>query len=100
VPGALDVSGWLELDRDREPVTVEVPCQWANLYPGDFRSPDEVLREAAADTIRRAAEKADAAAARREAERQREAKRKQTDQAAGDLGRLKDKYRNGGSVSV
>ncbi len=49
VPGALDVSGWLELDRDREPVTVEVPCQWANLYPGDFRSPDDVIREAAAD---------------------------------------------------
>jgi hypothetical protein len=74
VTGALDVSGWLELDRDREPVTVEVPCQWANLYPGDFRRPDEVLREAAADTIRHAAQRVNAAAARGDAERSPEPK--------------------------
>jgi len=49
VPGALDVSEWLELDRDRELATVDVPCQWANLYPSDFRNPDQVTREAAAD---------------------------------------------------
>jgi len=49
VPGAVDVSEWRALDRDREPVMIDVPCQWANLYPGDFRAPDEALREAAID---------------------------------------------------
>lgn len=46
VPGALDVSTWLEARQDREPLTIEVPCQWTNHRPGDFRSPGEVLLEA------------------------------------------------------
>ena len=46
--GTLDVSGWTELAyMERGPVTVQIPCQWAiSPYPGDFRGPDEMARDA------------------------------------------------------
>lgn len=48
VRGALDISGWTELDyMARGPVTAQIPCQWAiSPYPGDFRGPDEFPRDA------------------------------------------------------
>ena len=48
VPGAIEVTGWTEIDyHDKAPVQVELPCQWAlSAYPGDFRGPDEFARDA------------------------------------------------------
>jgi hypothetical protein len=53
VPGALDVSDWLELDRDRNGGVVDIPCQWSFIHPGDFRSPDQIAREVASDSALR-----------------------------------------------
>jgi hypothetical protein len=47
VDGVADVSGWTELDEDRTPANVTLPCQWTGMYPGDFRSPEEVAQGAA-----------------------------------------------------
>jgi len=48
VNGTLDVSGWTEFAHvERGPVAVQIPCQWAiSPYPGDFRGPDEMARDA------------------------------------------------------
>lgn len=49
VEGALDVSSWVELDKRAAPATIELPCQWrVTDQPDDFRSPEQVLSEAAA----------------------------------------------------
>jgi hypothetical protein len=50
IDGALDVSDWVQLDKRAPPTTVSLPCQWrVTKSPDDFRSPAQVLREAAAE---------------------------------------------------
>jgi hypothetical protein len=47
VPGAADVSAWLQLGKHRA-VSVDLPCQWRLLqYPTDFVTPDELRRRTA-----------------------------------------------------
>ncbi len=53
IDGAVDVSDWLQLDKRVQPTTVSLPCRWrVTKYPDDFRSPAQVLSEAAAEASR------------------------------------------------
>jgi len=48
VEGTVDVSSWTELDKRTKPATIELPGQWRlRAQPDDFRSAEQILREAA-----------------------------------------------------